>query len=112
MKSDQEIADSSLNLPADSFLLSKSYQKFLNYRKYKKDLMEGREVDPDNLIASNPNFYQAYQLAGNEMFKKKEFAKALIFYRQALSKEIATKNEENEIHVQINKCEKSLKPKA
>jgi isopenicillin-N N-acyltransferase like protein len=112
MKSDREIADSSLNLPADSFLVTRSYQMLLNYRKFKKEISEGGEVNPDSLIASNPNYYQSYQLAGNEMFKRKEFSKALFFYRKALSKEIATKNEEDEIHGQIDKCEKNLKPKA
>jgi isopenicillin-N N-acyltransferase like protein len=109
MKTNQEIADSSLNLPADSFLLSNKYQLFLNYRAYKKDLSEGRDVNPDSLITSNPNYYQAYQLAGNEMFKEKKYEKAIIYYRQALSKEIATKMEENEIRNQITKCEGKLK---
>ena len=109
MKTNREIADSSLNLPADSFLLTSRFQQFLKYRAYKKDLMEGKEVSPDSLISSNPNFYQAYRLAGDEMFKKKDFAQALIYYRQALSKEIATKNEENEIHERVNKCLESLR---
>jgi isopenicillin-N N-acyltransferase-like protein len=112
MKENQEIADSSLNLPADSFMLTKQFRLFLNFRVYKKALMEGRDVNPDSLIASNPNFYQAYQLAGNEMFRKKKYAAAIIYYRQALSKEVATKTEENEIRDQISKCEVRLKPNA
>ncbi|HEY8735028.1 MAG TPA: C45 family peptidase [Puia sp.] len=109
MKSSQEITDSSLELPADSFLLSKEYKSFIKYRAYKKDVMEGGDADPDSLIASNPNYYQAYQLAGNEMFRKKDYARAIQYYRQALSKEIATKTEENEIRNQISKSEDKLK---
>jgi isopenicillin-N N-acyltransferase-like protein len=109
MKANQEIADSSLNLPADSFLLSNKFQLFLKYRAYKKDLSEGREVYPDSLIATNPNYYQAYQLAGNEMFKEKQYEKAIVYYRQALSKEIATKTEENEIRNQVTKSEERLR---
>jgi isopenicillin-N N-acyltransferase like protein len=105
MKTDREIADSSLYLPADPFLLTDQYRRFLKYRQYKKDLTDGKEVNPDSLIASNPNFYQAYQLAGNEMYKKKEFNRAIAYYRQALAKEIATKGEENEIRNQIRKAE-------
>ncbi len=97
MKTNREISDSVLNIPADSFLLTNRYQKFLTYRAYKKDILEGREVNPDSLIATNPSYYQAYQLAGNEMFRKKEYARAISYYRLALSKEIATKTEENEI---------------
>ncbi len=109
MKTNREIADSSLNLPADSFLLTNRFQLFLKYRAHKKDLMDGREVNPDSLIASNPNFYQAYQLAGNELFREKKFADALHYYRLALSKEIATKNEQNEIRNQVSICEEKIK---
>jgi tetratricopeptide (TPR) repeat protein len=109
MKTNHEIADSSLTIPADPFLLSDRYRLFVKYKAYKQDLAEGREVNPDSLIATNPNFYQAYQLAGNEMFKKKDFARAIFYYRQALSKEIATKNEENEIHERINTCQERIK---
>ena len=111
MKTNREIMDSSLNLPADSFLLTDQFQLFLKYREYKKDLLEGKEINPDSLIATNPNYYQAYQLAGNEMFKEKQYEKAIDYYRQALSKEIATKAEENEIRDRIMKAQ-SLKRKA
>jgi isopenicillin-N N-acyltransferase like protein len=108
MKTNREVSDSSLTLPADPFLQTAKYRLFLNYLGYRKDLQEGRDVNPDSLIASNPNYYQAYQLAGNEMFRKKEYASAIGYYRQALSKEIATKKEENEIRDRIYKCEEKL----
>ena len=108
MKTNVEIMDSSLNLPADSFLLTDQFQLFLKYRRYKKELSEGKEVNADSLIATNPNYYQAYQLAGNEMFKEKRFEKAIDYYREALSKEIATKMEENDIKNQITKSEEKL----
>jgi isopenicillin-N N-acyltransferase like protein len=105
MKANREIADSALDLPADSFLLTNKYQLFLDYRRYKKEISEGKDVNPASLINSNPNFYQSYQLAGNLMFKKKSYKAAEQYYRVALSKEIATKKEENDIRDQITKCE-------
>ncbi len=109
MKINQEISDSSLNLAADSFLLSDQYLHFLDYRRLRKEIADGIDVSPDSLILSNPNFYQSYQLAGNLMFKKKFFKTAEQYYRMALSKEIATKTEENDIRRQITKCEERLK---
>jgi isopenicillin-N N-acyltransferase like protein len=109
MKINQEIADGSFNLPADSFLLSHQYTLFLKYRGYRKMLSEGVEVNPDTLISSNPNYYQSYQLAGNELFGKREYQRAIDYYRQALSMEIATKAEENEIRKQISRAEEKLK---
>ena len=106
MKSNHEIADSNLNLPADTFLMTNRFQLFMKFRDYKKNLLNGMDVDPDSLISTNPSFYQSYELAGNEMFRKKEYQRAVIYYRQALLKEIATKNEENFIRNQVNLCEK------
>jgi len=109
LQSGHEIADTSLNLPADSFLLTKPYQLFLTYRRYRKTILDGGNVNPDSIIAVNPSYYQAYQLAGNEMFRKKEYKRAIQYYREALSREIATKTEENEIRNQISRSEEKLK---
>ncbi len=105
MKSNREIADRASNLPPDPFLKSRDFELIVKYRLLKKELSEGKDVNPDSLISSNPNYYQAYQLAGNLMFRHKHFSQAIDYYRVALSKEIATKTEENEIRNQISKAE-------
>jgi hypothetical protein len=109
MKSDREVSDSSLEIPADSFLLSPAYQGFLRFHQYKETILNGGTVDPDSLIASNPDFYQAYELAGNEFFEKKDYHRAADYYRQALTKVIATKGEEEYIRNQIRKAEEKAK---
>jgi isopenicillin-N N-acyltransferase like protein len=109
MKMNNEIADSSLNIPADTFLVTGNFERFLEYRRLRKEISVGGDVNPDSLIASNPNYYQAYQLAGNMMFSTRNYSKAIAYYREALSKEIATKNEENEIRNKISKAEDELK---
>lgn len=109
MKTNQEIADSSWNLPSDTFLLSRNFELFLKYRTLRRELVEGQNINPDSLIACNPNYYQAYQLAGNRMFSIKNYSKAIAYYRAALSKEIATKAEENDIRNQISKAEEKMK---
>jgi isopenicillin-N N-acyltransferase like protein len=112
MDSDREIADSSLNIPADSFLYTKQFQNFLLFRNYKKLILAGGFIETDVLIPSNPSFYQTYELAGIEMFRNKNYNQAISFFRLALSKEVATKTEENNIRDQIRKCEEKLKKAA
>jgi hypothetical protein len=104
MKNDQEICDSNLNIPADSFLQTRGFAEFIQFRKYKQAIANGEQVNPDSVVASNPQFYQSYILAGDLEFRNKEWQKAIIMYQTALSKEIATRQEEIYIRKQIDLC--------
>jgi isopenicillin-N N-acyltransferase like protein len=110
LKQDIEIADSNLTIAPDPFLLTQGYKNFEAFRKFKQRIADGGTVDADSLVASNPQFYNAYVLAGDYLYKKKEYEKATSFYKQALTKVIATKKEENHIKEQIIKLNKKVKP--
>jgi isopenicillin-N N-acyltransferase like protein len=110
MKENKEIADSSLTIAPDSFLLSPSYKNFEIFRNLKQQIMDGGTVNTGNLIASNPEFYNAYLLAGDYLYEQKEYVAALVNYNLALTKVIATKKEEDHIKGQIAKINKKLAP--
>ncbi len=110
MKENKEIADSSLTIAPDSFLLTPAYKNFEVFRNIKQQIMDGRTVNTGNLVASNPEFYNAYLLAGDYLYKQKEYAGALQNYKLALTKVIATKKEEDHIKEQIKKINKKLAP--
>ncbi|HWK03010.1 MAG TPA: C45 family peptidase [Puia sp.] len=107
MQQDQEVSEAGLTIQADSFLLSPDYRNFTTFRKFKQRLADGEKVDPDSLVASNPEFYHAYVLAGDYSYKQKEYARALHFYQLALTKVIATKKEEDHIRDRIKKLTKA-----
>ena len=106
MKENKEIADSSLTIAPDSFLLTPSYKNFEAFRNIKQQMLDGGTVNTVDLIASNPEFYNAYLLAGDYLYKQKEYAAALQNYNIALTKVIATKKEEDHIKEQIKKINK------
>ena len=108
MKVNREIADTMLTVPADSFLASPSFKKFEMYRQFKQRLSNGEEINPDSLVASNPSYYHSYVLAGDYLYEKKNFRKALGFYETALTKVIATKKEQDHIKMRILKCKEKL----
>jgi hypothetical protein len=110
MKNDREICDSSLGIAADSFLMTKQYQDFEDFREYKRRLAAGDEVNIDSFIASNPEFYHVYVLAGDYFFRRQQYQKAANEYQLALTKLIATKKEEDYIREQIRKCRKKSTP--
>ena len=108
MKQDQEISEASIKIAADSFLLTPAYKNFETFRSIKQRLIDGGKVDTDSLLASNPNYYNAYILAGDYLYKNKQYQKALAVYKCGLTKEIATRNEEEHIKKQISLCTNKL----
>ncbi|MBL7703727.1 MAG: peptidase C45 [Ferruginibacter sp.] len=110
MQQNKEIADSSLAIAADSFLLTPAYKNFQVFRNIKQEILDGRAADTKALVNSNPEFYNAYLLAGDYLYKQKEYAAALQNYNLALTKVIATKKEEDHIKAQIKKINKKLAP--
>ncbi len=110
IKENREIADSNLTIAADSFLLTPAYKNFEVFRNIKQQIMDDGTVNAGDLVASNPEFYNAYLLAGDYLYKQKEYAAALQHYTVALTKVIATKKEEDHIKEQIKKINKKLAP--
>lgn len=104
LKEDREIADSALTIPADSFLLTNDYKNFVRFWSYKQRLAEKKEVNVDSLIASNPEYYHTYVLAGDYLYRKGKYDIAKRYYQLALTKLIATKKEEDHIKKQIENC--------
>jgi isopenicillin-N N-acyltransferase like protein len=90
LKTDREIIDSSLTIAADSNMKTKAFTDFLRYRNFRQRMLDGEPVNADSLVASNPNYYNAYILAGDIASKNSETKAAIEFYRHALKMEIAT----------------------
>ncbi len=110
LKQDIEIADSNLTIAPDPFLLTDTYKKFELFRNFKQRIAGGGSIDADSLVASNPQFYNAYILAGDYLYKNKGYKRAAVFYKQALTKVIATKKEEDYIKAQLLKLNKKIVP--
>jgi tetratricopeptide (TPR) repeat protein len=108
MKKDQEISDSDLTIPPDTLLNTQTFKDFEAYRNIAQRISDNKTVDPDSLIINNPQYYNGYVLAGDYCFKVKQFDKALGYYQQALTKVIATKEEEASVKKKIKKCKSKL----
>jgi hypothetical protein len=104
LKENREICDSALTIPADSFLLTKDYQNFVRFWTYKQQVADKKDVNVDSLIATNPEYYHTYVLAGDYLYRKRNYATAKKYYEVALTKLIATKKEEDHIRKQIENC--------
>jgi len=105
LKEDKEIANAARNIAADTFLKSDAYVHFLRYRKNKIALLLGHPVDTAEVVHSNPNLYDAYRIAGDYCRQQGWYQAAIGYYRQALQREVATKDEREAITDRIKECE-------
>ena len=104
----------SLLIKVDSFAYHQEFINYIEFRKLKKELIlisEGgieydkeEERKAEKIIALNPDYYHAHELAGNYYKAKQLYAKAIIAYKAAMSKEIATKAEHDVIHSNLEEC--------
>ena len=106
LQHNEELYDSSLNIAPDTFLKTTEYQEFTKFRAMKQQIADGKDVDIQQLIASNPEFFYTYQLAGNYEYKHGNKLQAKKYYEIALTKVIPTKQEENKIRKLVTNCDK------
>ncbi|MBV7531890.1 C45 family peptidase [Chitinophaga sp. sic0106] len=108
LQSNHEVYDTAYNVPADTFLVTNEYAQWQRFHTMKEQLMNKESVDLKAFVASNPEYYHTYVMAGDYSFRLKQFAAAKQYYETALTKEIATKGEETHIRVQLEKTNKAL----
>lgn len=94
---DVDVADNTLNIPADSFLHTKEFSDFLLFRKNKLAFLRHQPIDTFQTTHSNPYYYDAYRIAGDYCKENKWYGAAIGYYNKALQCEIATVNERNAI---------------
>lgn len=104
----EEIYETPYEIPADSFLLTRQYDDYLKFHKYRFPFYPKTGLQPDSVIKWNPNSYHAYMLAADYYFDKKEWERAVPFYEQGLTKEIATEQERFHMEKNLEKCKKKL----
>lgn len=106
LKYDHELYDSAQTIPADSFLLTSQYSSFVKYKQLKDKILSGEAVDVQEIVNANPEYYHAYVLAGDYSYGHKQYAAAIRYYESALTKVIATRQEEDHIRLQLEKAKK------
>lgn len=103
-----QVSSTEYSLPSDSFLLTHAYGQLQQFKLLKESVIEGKEIAPDEIVRLNPEFYQAYVLAGEVLYRKEKFEEAKAYYLQALEKEIATIPERKYIEEQVENCNSKL----
>jgi len=112
-----EFAKSNLNIAKDPFLDS---QEFENYEEFKFAHSEIQNaIDSDDMILTddfipnyqslNPDFWLVYYQSGKYYFKQKEYSKARTEFEKALTKEITTLPDKENVEKYLKKTLRKLK---
>ncbi|MBI1287797.1 MAG: hypothetical protein GC178_09480 [Flavobacteriales bacterium] len=103
----------SLTIPADEFLQSKDFQRFLRYKQLKNRLFDkvalGKDIEwndelEQEFINSNPESYITYSMLGDYYLEQGDLPKAKTYYEMSLSKEVASKQEREKIEQNLKEC--------
>jgi hypothetical protein len=111
-----EFAKSDLNIAKDPFVNSQEYK---NYEEYKKgssqieDAISNKKILTEEFFSHyhslNPDFWLVYYQTGKYYFNQKEYSKAKIEFEKALTKEITTVPDKENVEKYLQKTIKKLK---
>ncbi len=111
-----ELAKSSLNIPEDPFIDSQDFKNYENYKKLYHQIEEAIDDENRNLSADfinsykalNPDFWLVYYQIGKYYFTRKDYHKAKIEFEKALTKEITTLPDRENVEKYLKKAKKRL----
>ncbi len=114
-KQDREINDPDFTIPADSFLYSADWKSFLNFKKSKelmkesikkRTMIENQKAFLGQFLRSNPESWETYYWTAELYRHLQDKEKAIVYYDQALTKEINDSSEVYKIRKLIKECSK------
>jgi hypothetical protein len=111
-KDNSESYEADLTIAADTFLLTQDWKNFLRYKELKEEVKQAlktKNPDLDNskiseLMRLNPENWESYYWAGQYYKAKHENQRAVVFFDQALTKEINDSAEIYKVKNLIKAC--------
>ncbi len=98
------VSDADFNIAEDDFVRSEAFKNYELYRVLEQKIENAIKTEKpiatnelDTLIQLNPEYWKAYFLAGKYQFERKEYKKALKNFELAMTKEVTTLVDEQEV---------------
>lgn len=111
----QSVAEIHENVPESDFIQTRSFRDYEDFRKLevkvKEKLSNEIPVEEDTakkLVQLNPDFWEAWFLAGKVYYNQEDYKNAIIHFKQAQKREITTVPDEKLIEKMIRKSYRKL----
>nr|WP_276590705.1 MULTISPECIES: C45 family peptidase [unclassified Chryseobacterium] len=112
-----ELAKSNLNIAKDPFVDSQEFENYEIYKLMQSEIIEA--IEKDNVLLSedftneyqslNPDFWLGYYLVGKYYYKIKDYQRAKTEFEKALTKEITTVPDHENVEDYLKKTLKKLR---
>jgi len=111
----ESVADVQNNIPESNFIKTEAFQKYEKFRKLetevKDQLSNGTIISEETarkLVKLNPDFWEAWFLAGQIYYNKTDYKNAIIHFKQARKREVTTLPDVEMIEKMIRKSYRKL----
>ncbi len=112
---DSSVANEAETIPKSDFLGTQEFRDYEEYRKLEHEvklkLEKEQKIDrsvAEKLVALNPQFWEAYYLAGKINFEKELFGQALNYFEKAQTKVVTTRPDSELLKKMIKKTKRKL----
>ncbi|WP_299529990.1 C45 family peptidase [Ulvibacterium sp.] len=109
------LAEKSMTVPEDSFQHTQAFKKYQEYRSLKNKVLTAMVNDRHleqgvlkELVQNNPEYWEGYYLVGRYQYRKGYYTAALMAFEQALTKEITTVPDKENLMRYIRKIKRRL----
>jgi len=109
------IYEPGLTIPKDTFVNTSDFKNFMRYKVLSKEINkaiknkeEVSEKKLDMFLSLNPEYYAAYITVNSYYQSRKNYSRALFYCRLALTKELSSLEEKENIEKEIKKCKSKL----
>ncbi|HSI71371.1 MAG TPA: C45 family autoproteolytic acyltransferase/hydrolase [Gillisia sp.] len=102
-------------IPEDEFINSGAFKNYLEFRTLSLEIQEaineGETIPQEKLIglpSLNPHYWKAYFLVGEYFYSRKDYKNAIVYFKQALKREVTTIPEEEFLQKRIKKSYRKI----
>ena len=112
---DHSVSTSEMNIPESDFIESKAFRDYEEFRKLEMEVKEKinnedliSEATAKRLVKLNPDFWEAWFLAGKIYYDHEDYKNAVIHFKQARKREVTTLPDVEMIEKMIKKSYRKL----